>query len=140
MFGKKKLLARIEELEERIQKLENMHASVMHKTYWELPANARRGANWETDKGVVGFYGDRQLTAREVQFHTRHPQPAQVDYKRITNVPTSAVDTDRIPKVTLDELARFVIDKTPIRREEKVLSKRISEYTEDSITRIIIPE
>lgn len=140
MFGRKKLLARIEVLEARIQKLENMHASVVHKTYWELPANVCRGANWETDKGAVGFYGDRQLTAREVQFHTRHPQPAQVDYKRITNVPTSAVDTDRISKVTLGELARLVIDGTPIRREEKVLSKRISEYTEDTTTRITIPE
>ena len=140
MFGRKKLLARIEELEERIQKLENMHASVMHKTYWELPANARRGANWETDKGVVGFYGDRQLTAREVQFHTRHPQPAQVDYRRLTNVPNTTVDTDRISKVSLEELARLVIDHTPIKRQEKVVSKRISEYTEDTTTRITIPE
>ena len=140
MFGRKKLLARIEVLEARIQKLENMHASVIHKTYWELPANARRGANWETDKGVVGFYGDRQLTAREVQFHTRHPQPAQVDYRRITNVPTSAVDTDRIPKVTLGELARLVIDGTPILREEKIAAKRISEYTEDTTTTVTITE
>ena len=140
MFGRKKMLARIEALEARIQKLENMHASVMPKNYWELPAIARRGANWETDKGVVGFYGDRQLTAREVQFHTRHPQPAQVDYRRITNAPTSAVDTDRIPKVTLGELARLIIDGTPIKRQEKISAKRISEYTEDTTTTITIPE
>ena len=140
MFGRKKLLARIEVLEARIQKLENMHASVIHKTYWELPANVRRGANWETDKGMVGFYGDRQLTAREVQFHTRHPQPAQVDYKRITNVPNTTVNTDRVSKVSLEELARLVIDGTPILREEKIAAKRISEYTEDTTTTITISE
>lgn len=140
MFGRKKLLARIEVLEARIQKLENMHASVMPKGYWELPANTRLGAHWETDKGIVGFYGDRQLTAREVQFHTRHPQPAQIDYKRITNVPNTTVDTNRVSKVSLEELARLVIDGTPIRREEKIASKRISEYTEDTTTRITVTE
>ena len=140
MFGRKKLLARIEVLEARIQKLENMHASVMPKGYWELPANTHRGVHWETDKGIVGFYGDRQLTAREVQFHTRHPQPAQIDYKRITNVPNTTVDTNRVSKVSLEELARLVIDGTPIRREEKIASKRISEYTEDTTTRITVTE
>ena len=140
MFGREKLLARIEVLEARLQKLENMHANVMPKNYWELPMGACRGPIWETDKGMVGFYSDRQLTAREVQFGTRHPQPAQIDYRRITNVPTSAVDTDRIPKVSLEELARLVIDGTPILREEKIAAKRISEYTEDTTTTITVTE
>lgn len=140
MFGRKKLLARIEALENRIQKLENMHATTMLSRSWECPYDVRRGAAWESDNGKIGFYGDRQLNAREVQYQTRHPQPKQVDYRCITNVPTSAVDTDRIPKVTLEELARLVIDGEPIRREEKVVSKRISEYTEDTTTRITIPE
>ena len=140
MFGRKKLLARIEVLENRLQRLENMHANVILGHSWERPFDARRGALWETADGRIGFYGDRQLTAREVQYQSRHPQPKQVDYRCITNVPASTVETDRVPKVTLEELARLVIDGEPIRREEKVLSKRISEYTENTTTRITIPE
>lgn len=140
MFGRKKLLKRIEMLEEQVRCLENMHANVMVSPSWKLPSNIHRGAAWEVDDGRIGFYGDRQLTAREVQFQPRHPQPKQVDYKRITNVPVSAVDTDRIPKVTLGELARLVIDGTPIKRQEKISAKRISEYTEDTTTTITVAE
>ena len=139
MFGRKKLLARIEVLEEQVKRLENMHANVVLGRNWE-GLNIHRGAAWETNDGRVGFYRDRQLTAREVQFQTCHPWPKHVDYRCLTNVPASTVDTDRVSKVTLGELARLVIDGTPIRREEKVLSKRISEYTEDTTTRITIPE
>jgi hypothetical protein len=140
MFGRKKLLARIEALEAQVRRLENMHANIMLGCGWERPFNTHRGAAWETDDGKIGFYGDRQLTAREVQFQTLHPWPKKVDYRCITNVPSATVDTDRVSKVSLEELARLVIDGTPIRREEKVTSKRISEYTEDSTTRITIPE
>jgi hypothetical protein len=140
MFGRKKLLARIEALEAQVRRLENMHANVTLGRSWLRPLDVHRGAAWETDDGRVGFYGSRQLTAREVQYQTCHPQPKQVDYKCLTNVPASTVETDRIPKVSFEELARLVIDGKPIRREEKVLSKRISEYTEDTTTRITITE
>ena len=140
MFGRKKMRKRIEMLESQVRRLENMHADTMLCRSWERPFDMHRGVLWETDDGRIGFYGDRQLTAREVQFQSRHPQPKQVDYRRITNVPPTTVDTDRVSKVTLGELARLVIDGTPIRREEKVQSKRISEYTEDSTTRITVPE
>ena len=140
MFGRKKLLARIEVLENRLRKLENMHANVILGRNWECPSVVHRGAAWEAADGRIGFYGDRQLTAREVQFQSRHPHPKQVDYRCITNVPTSTVETDRIPKVSLEELARLVIDGKPIRREEKVVSKRISEYTEDNTTTITVIE
>ena len=140
MFGRKKLLAQIKELENRLKKLENMHANVMLSRNWECPLDVHRGILWETDDGRIGFYGDRQLTAREVLLQPRHPQPKQIDYRRITNVPTSAVDTDRIPKVTLGELARLVIDGKPIQREEKISAKRISEYTEDTTTTITVTE
>ena len=139
MFGRKKMLARIEALEAQVRRLENMHATILPKDSWEMPGFIRFGAMWENGK-QVGYYNGRQLNSAEVELQPLHPQPKRVDYKCITNVPTSAVDTDRIPKVTLGELARLVIDGTPIRREEKVLSKRISEYTEDTTTRITIPE
>lgn len=140
MFGRKKLLARVEVLEAQIRRLENMHATIYHGYSWEMPSSIHFGKDWEDKHKRVGYYNGRQLTGAEVELQPFHPQPRQVDYRCLTNVPTSTVDTDRIPKVTLGELARLVIDGKPIRREEKVVSKRISEYTEDSTTRITIPE
>lgn len=140
MFGRKKLLKRIELLEAQVRRLENMHANIMLGRSWDCSLDAHRGANWETDDGRIGFYGRRQLTATEIQFQYRHPQPRRVDYRCITNVPPATVDTDRVSKVTLGELARLVIDGTPIKRQEKTSAKRISEYTEDSTTTITIVE
>ena len=116
---KREMRKQIADLTERLVKLENMHANVMLGRSWECPFDVRRGALWETDDGRIGFYRDRQLTAREVQYQTRHPHPKQVDYRCLTNVPKTAVDTDRIPNVTLAELARFVLDGTPIERKTK---------------------
>ena len=140
MFGRKKLLARIEALEAQVRRLENMHATILPRDNWEMPVFIHLGGNWEDKYKRVGYYNGRQLTGAEVELQPRHPQPNQVDYKRITNVPTSAVDTDRIPKVTLGELARFVIDGTPIKRQEKISAKRISEYTKDTTTTITVTE
>ena len=140
MFGRKKALARIKALEEQVKRLENMHAIILPRDSWEMPTFIHLGGNWEDNYKRVGYYNGRQLTKAEVELQPHHPQLKQVDYRRITNVPTSAVDTDRIPKVTLEELARLVIDHTPIVREEKVKSKRISNYTEDTTTVITIPE
>jgi hypothetical protein len=138
MFGRKKLLARIKELEDRLTDLENMHAREYDMASWEKPCiTIHRGLDWQNDFSKIRVYRDRQLTYEEF---CEHPQPKQVDYKRITNIPTSAVDTDRIPKVTLGELARLVIDGTPIKRQEKISAKRISEYTEDSTTTITVTE
>ena len=116
---KREMRKQIADLTERLTKLENMHANVVLSRSWECPFDVSRGALWETDDGRIGFYRDRQLTAREVQYQTRHPHPKQVDYRCLTNVPKTAVDTDRIPGVTFDELARFVLDGTPIERKTK---------------------
>lgn len=140
MFGRKKMLARINALEAQVRRLENMHATIVPSDDWEMPTFIHFGYAWEDKYKRVGYYNGRQLTKAEVELQPIHPQPKQVDYKHITNVPTSAVDTDRIPKVTLGELARLVIDGTPIKRQEKISAKRISEYTEDTTTTITIPE
>ena len=149
MFGRKKLLARIDELEkqvkcidkleEQVRRLENMHAGIRIVGNTELPGFTQYGLRWEFNK-KIGYYYGRQLTAREIERQSYHPQPKQVDYKCLYNVPASTADTDRISKVTLEELARLVIDGTPIRREEEVQAKRISEYTEDNTTRTTIIE
>ena len=119
MTSKKQLKKRIEQLEEQVRRLENMHAKTSKADSWEsfgfTPA-ARREFVW---CGTEGSYCGRQLTARELSDRYCHPQPAQVDYSRITNVPKIAVNTDRISKVTLEELARFVLDGTPIERKTK---------------------
>lgn len=116
---KREMQKQIADLTERLVKLENMHANVMLGRSWECHFDVRRGALWETDDGRIGFYRDRQLTAREVQYQTRHPHPKQVDYRCLTNVPKTTVDTDRIPKVSFEELARFVLDGTAIERKTK---------------------
>ena len=140
MFGRKKLLERIEALEAQVRRLENMHATVCHGYNSELPSFMYLGRAWCDKNKKVGYYNGRQLTGAEVELQPIHPQPKRVDYRCLTNIPASTVETDRIPKVSLEELARLVIDGKPIRREEKVVSKRISEYTEDATTRITIPE
>lgn len=140
MFGRKKLLARIEALEAQVRRLENMHATIRCGYSWETPSFIQFGKDWEDKHRRIGYYNSRQLTGAEVELQPFHPQPKQVDYRCIINVPASTVETDRIPKVTLEELARFVIDNTPIKRQEKISAKRISEYTKDTTTTITIPE
>lgn len=126
MFGRKKLLARIDELEAQVRRLENMHAAV------RIIGNS---AQYK-----IGYFNGRLLTSEEIERQSYHPQPKHVDYKCLYNVPASTADTDRISNVTLEELARLVIDGTPIRREEDVQAKRISVYTEDNTTRTTIIE
>ena len=116
---KREMRKQIADLTERLVKLENMHAETRKADSWEslrfTPA-ARREFVW---CGMEGSYCGRQLTARELMDRYHHPQPAQVDYSRITNVPKNTANTDRIPRVTFDELARFVLDGTPIERKTR---------------------
>ena len=116
---KREMRKQIADLTERLVKLENMHAKTRKLNSWESPIfspAARREYTW---CGMEGSYYGRQLTARELMDRLHHPQPEQVDYSRITNIPKKTVDTDRIPKVSFDELARFVLDGTPIERKTK---------------------
>ena len=116
---KKEMQKQIEELTERLVKLENMHAETRKADSWEgfgFTSAARREFVW---CGMEGNYCGRQLTAKELMDRYHHPQPARVDYSRITNVPKNTVSTVRIPKVTFEELARFVLDGAPIERKRK---------------------
>ena len=140
MFGRKKLLARIEHLEAQVRRLENMHATICHGYGRELPSFIYLGRDWCDEHKRVGYYNGRQLTRAEIELQPFHPWPKQVDYRSLTNVPASTVETDRISKVSLEELARLVIDGTPIKRQEKISAKRISEYTEDTTTTITVTE
>ena len=145
---KRKMRKQIEDLTERLVKLENMHAEIRGANSWEslgFTQIAREKFVW---CGMEGSYCGRQLTAGELINRPRHPQPARVDYSRVTNVPKNTVNTDRIPKVTLEELARFVLDGTPIERKtkEEVVYKtsyspnETSEFVETKLGNISVVE
>ena len=119
MASKKQMEKRIADLEAQVRRLENMHATILPKDSWEMPSFMRGGSDWEDRRLRRGYYNGRQLTSGEIALQPYHPQPKQVDYSRITNIPKKTVSTDRIPNVTLDELARFVLDGTPIERKTK---------------------
>lgn len=108
---KREMRKQIADLTERLVKLENMHAKIeeVDDFPWGFTPAARREFVW---CGMEGSYCGRRLTARELSDRYGHPQPVQVDYSRITNVPKNMANTDRIPNVTFDELARFVLDGT----------------------------
>lgn len=116
---KREMQKQIADLTERLTQLENMHAKIRKADSWESlgfsPA-ARREFVW---CGMEGSYCGRQLTAKDLMDRYGHPQPEQVDYSRITNIPAPNVDTDRISGVTFEELARFVLDGTTIERKTK---------------------
>lgn len=134
MFGRKKLLERIERLEAQVRRLENMHATILPRDNWEMPTFIHLGSNWEDRYKRVGYYNSRQLTGAEVELQPHHPQPKQVDYKRITNVPAAVVNTENINGVTMEELARYVLDGTPITRKTKEPVTYVTEHGLESIT------
>jgi hypothetical protein len=119
MASKKQMEKRIADLEAQVRRLENMHATILPRNSWEMPSFMRGGSDWEDPFQRRGYYNGRQLTRAEITLQPYHPQPKQVDYSRITNIPKKTVNTDRIPKVSLEELARFVLDGTPIERKTK---------------------
>lgn len=118
MASKKQMEKRIADLEAQVRRLENMHATILPKNSWELPSFISLSHGY-LHRDKVGYYNGRQLTNGEILLQSYHPQPKQVDYSRITKVPKNTVSTDRIPNVTLEELARFVLDGTPIERKTK---------------------
>lgn len=114
---KKQMKEKIEKLEEQVRRLENMHATIRPTNSWErVSLFSDKRYTW---LGTEGTYCGRPLTWEELKVRYEHPQPKQVDHSRITNVPKIAVSTDRIPNVTFAELARFVLDGTPIERKTK---------------------
>ena len=111
-----------------------MHATILPRDYWEMPGFIHLGRDWEDKYKRVGYYNGRQLTGAEVELQPIHPQPAQVDYKRITNVPAIAANTENLKGVTMEELARYVLDGTPITRKTKEPVIYVTEHGPESIT------
>ena len=111
MATKKDLLKRIEQLEEQVRCLENMHARVVpFTTKGSGLTFAQRTLEYDkwVYKGKVANYYNRQLTAREILMCNEHPYTRE-----------HTAWTKKIPDVTHEELARFVLDGTPIQRKEE---------------------
>ena len=119
MSSKKELLKRIEVLEERITRLENMHARIMPKKSWEIVGNIHNGLTWEDDDGNIATYYGRQLRYGEILTARSHPLPRSIPYRLIEDAPKPSAKTETIGRISLEELARLVVDGTPIERTEK---------------------
>lgn len=109
MTSKKELMKRIEELEARLLQLENMHARIIPANSWESTrAFAPDPFEVYTYNGKEGSYCGRQLTAAELKARYEHP---------LTKERTAW--TKKVSNVTHEELAQFVLDGKPIKRERE---------------------
>lgn len=123
----RELEAKIEELTQRLIYLENMHAVFEHvdDSCWAFTPLAKLEY---VSHGMAGRYGCRDLTAREVQEAMGNPHP----YTR-----ERTARTNKIIDVTLQELAQYVIDKKPIRREHHKSDTYKTVCGVDGITRSV---
>lgn len=109
MPSKKELIKRIEELEGRLLRLENMHARIIPADSWESTrVFAPDPFEVYIYKGKEGSYCGRQLTADEIKNRYEHP---------LTKEHTAW--TKKVSDVTHEELAQFVLDGKPIKRERE---------------------
>lgn len=104
---KRKMQAQIEALTKRLTYLENMHARLekVGGFPWGYSPFAEREYVYE---GKIGRYNGRDLTRSEVREVIGCPHPQTREY---------TATTSKLDHVTLQELARFVIDRVPITRK-----------------------
>lgn len=118
MASKKELMERIVQLEAQVRRLENMHARIVPANSWQ---STRFAASDPFEKytydGKEGTYCGRQLTAAELKARYEHP---------LTKERTAW--TRRVSGVTHEELAQYVLDGTPIKRDQAMPAAKI-EYT-----------
>jgi hypothetical protein len=126
----RELEAKVEALTQRLTYLENMHAFFEHvnNSRWAFSPLARFEYTYH---GMTGRYNDRDLTAHEVQEAMDNPHP----YTR-----ERTAQTNKIIDVTLQELAQYVIDKKPIKREHHKSDRYETVYDADGITRSVETE
>lgn len=118
MVTKKQLMERIIQLEVQVRCLENMHARIVPANSWQSTRFAAPDPfeNYIHD-GKEGRYCGRQLTAAELKARQEHP---------LTKERTAW--TRRVSGVTHEELAQYVLDGTPIKRDQAMPAANI-EYT-----------
>ena len=116
------LKKQVNELIERVYDLENMHAKktkVCHYPSWQPNGVGSLIIPFET-----GFkYRNRILTQKEISDVSIHPHPT---------LSMDTVNTNKIKNITFNELAKYVLDGSPIIREEKKEIVYKNEMTTDS--------
>lgn len=111
MASKKELEKRIIQLEAQVRRLENMHARVLPVNSWQSTNPFTRSplSSYEYSyDGKEASYCGRNLTAEEVKTRWEHPQ-----------IKDRGAWTKNVIDVTHEELARYVLDGTPIRRKQE---------------------
>ena len=121
------LEAKVEELTKRLTYLENMHAVFKHESdsFWSLSPLVRFEYVYHD---TVGKYNDRDLTAHEIQEAMNNPHPYTREHTAQTN---------KVTDVTFQELAQYVIDKKPIKREHHKSDTYKTVCGVDEITRSV---
>lgn len=114
MASKKELMKRIEELEGRLLQLENMHARVIDANSWQSLGMSPIARRLHTYNGKGARYCGRQLTADEIRDRYEHP---------LTKERTAW--TRLVSGVTHEELAQYILDGTPIKRDKAMPAAKI---------------
>lgn len=124
---KREMQKQIADLTERLTKLENMHARIeeVDTAPWMFTPMAIKE---RTYCHKIGSYDNRPLTAREVQSVICNPHPRTRE---------RTASTKNINNITFNELAKFVIDGTPISREYSKPTTYKSIYTPKSTTKSV---
>ena len=104
---KKQMQAQIEVLTARLTYLENMHARLEDIEGWSCIRYTPSFLHDNAYEGKIGRYNGRNLTRNEVHEVICCPHLQTREY---------TATTSKLSNVTLQELAKFVIDKVPIKR------------------------
>lgn len=108
MTSKREMQKQIEALTKRLTYLENMHAKIEEvdtdNSVWHFFPMRTHERSYNNK---IGRYNDRDLTSGEVHEVICNPHPYTREH---------TAHTCKISNITLQELAKFVIDKTPIKR------------------------
>lgn len=124
---KREMRKQIDALTKRLTYLENMHARLekVGGFPWGYSPFAEREYAYE---GKIGRYNDRDLTRSEVREVIGCPHPQTREY---------TATTSKLDHVTLQELARFVIDKVPIKRVYHKSDRYEVLHDPDSVTKSV---
>lgn len=108
MASKKQMQAQIEALTARLTYLENMHVRLEDTDDCPCIRYTPSFLYENAYEGKIGRYNGRDLTRSEVREVIGCPHPQTREY---------TATTSKLDHVTLQELARFVIDRVPITRK-----------------------
>ncbi len=124
---KRKMQAQIEVLTKRLTYLENMHARLenVDELPWSYTPLAIRERAYEKK---IGRYNGRDLTRNELREVIGCPHPQTREH---------TATTSKLDHVTLQELAKFVIDRVPITRKCHKSTSYEIEVAPDSITKSV---